>query len=69
LKNYGVRYILRTFIPAEWEWYRLTNLRRQLLPLFLAYLVNLPKAPYLLARGFIVRRTTKPLVRPPSAPD
>lgn len=59
LKNYGLRYILRTFLPAEREWYRMTNLRDQIIPLILAYLVNLPKAPYFLARGFRVRRTTK----------
>ncbi len=62
LKNYGVRYILRTFIPAEVEWYRMTNLTKQIIPLLGAYLVNLPKAPFFLIRGFIVRRTTRPLL-------
>jgi GT2 family glycosyltransferase len=69
LKNYGLRYIVRTFIPAELEWYHLTNLRAQLLPLILAYLVNVPKAPYFLVRGFIVRRTARPLVKPPAQPN
>lgn len=61
IKNYGLRYIFRTFVKAEAEWYRMANLKRQRLPLLGAYLVNLPKAPYFLIRGFIVRRTTKPI--------
>ncbi|HOE11808.1 MAG TPA: glycosyltransferase family 2 protein [bacterium] len=62
LKNCGIRYILGTFLREEWNWYGMTNFRDQFFPLILAYLVNLPKAPYFLVRGFIIRRWTKPMV-------
>ncbi|MFH1744353.1 MAG: glycosyltransferase family 2 protein [bacterium] len=63
LKNYGARYIFKTFLAAEWEWYHMTNFRDQLFPLLAAYLVNLPKAPYFLVRGFITRRLKKAAVK------
>lgn len=56
LKNFGLMYFLHTFIPAELQWYRQCDFRQQCLPLFCAYLNQIPKAPYFWLRGFLGRR-------------
>jgi len=56
LKNFGARYFLSVFLPAEFRWYRQCNLRDQWLPLLKAYISQLPKTPYFWVRGFIHRR-------------
>ena len=56
LKNFGAAYFLKTFIPAEWNWFWRCDFHRQALPLSLAYLTQLPKAPYLWLKGFLQRR-------------
>lgn len=56
LKNFGMNYFYTTFLPAEWQWYQQCDFSRQCLPLFCAYAVQLPKAPYFWARGFLRRR-------------
>ena len=56
LKHFGLRYFLKTFIPAEMEWYRRCHLRQQIAPLLLAYATQLPKALYFWLKGFARRR-------------
>ncbi|MDP8245711.1 MAG: glycosyltransferase family 2 protein [Candidatus Hinthialibacter antarcticus] len=56
LKNFGVSYFVRTFLPAEWNWFWRCDFHRQALPLFFAYSTQLPKAPYLWSLGFLRRR-------------
>ncbi|RJP31370.1 MAG: glycosyltransferase family 2 protein [Candidatus Omnitrophota bacterium] len=59
LKNFGIRYFVGTFLPAEIRWYKECNFRQQLIPLASAYLTQFPKAPYYWIRGFVRRRILK----------
>lgn len=56
LKNFGVKYFLATFIPAEWRWVHQSDFSNQCFPLFCAYTTQLPKAPYFWLLGFLRRR-------------
>ncbi len=56
IKNYGLRYFLKVFIPAEIRWWKQCNLRQQFIPLLEAYLTQFPKTPYFWIRGFIHRQ-------------
>jgi len=56
LKQFGLRYFLFTFLPAEFRWYRQYQVWKQFPPLLKAYISQFPKAPWFWARGFIVRR-------------
>jgi len=55
LKNFGLRYFLFTFFPAELKWYTQCDFKRQFPPLFAAYITQLPKSPYFWLKGFFYR--------------
>ncbi|MGC9328135.1 MAG: glycosyltransferase family 2 protein [Candidatus Hinthialibacter sp.] len=56
LKNFGLRYFLAVFLPAELNWLRRCDWTQQIKPLLAAYAGQAPKAPYFWMRGFIRRR-------------
>lgn len=60
LKHFGLRYFVKTFLPAEIGWYRRCHLRQQIAPLLSAYLTQMPKAPYFWLKGIIRRRCARP---------
>ncbi len=56
LKHFGLSYFIKQFIPAEWNWYWRCDFAQQAPPLLLAYMTQLPKAPFFWMVGFIRRR-------------
>lgn len=66
IKNFGVKYFINTFLPAEWNWAAKSRIGAQVPPLLAAHLTQLPKAPWLWTRGFVRRRDWKtPALRLP----
>ena len=59
LKQFGLRYFLADFLPAELRWYGQCDLLNQAIPLLGAYLTQLPKAPWFWVKGFLRRRSAR----------
>lgn len=59
VKNFGLRYFIRSFIPYERDWYRRCGIRQQAFPLLAAYITQLPKAPYFWLKGYLRRRISQ----------
>jgi GT2 family glycosyltransferase len=55
LKNFGIRYCLGTFLPAELRWYGACRFIQQFPPTVCAYATQFPKAPWFWLKGFIRR--------------